>query len=196
MDSEPMTEQITTIILDEGKWVFAAMLVSLTVVAVQLVRLRGEGSSHRIKILTAMNLFFGGFIGTMSGGHLLAVTIKLLLGTLEGSVWLLYPLGLVLAVPAWWLAARVIGYLRDEDQFRKKIVTLNAWIGICLLAFGLSNFPLALPAGLNIAYQFHSSRALGWTIVTVAAATVLALFIGSAVFLASGLTFEQFVGID
>jgi hypothetical protein len=49
---------------------------------------------------------------------------------------------------------------------------------------------------LNIAYQFHTRRVLGWTIVTVAVAANIALFAGSLVFMASGLSFEQFQGMN
>ena len=60
---------------------------------------------------------------------------------------------------------------------------------------GLHNVPLAAPAALNLAYQFHTRRAVGWTIVTVAVVANLALFAGSLVFLASGQSFEEFSGM-
>ena len=43
-------------------------------------------------------------IGIMASGHLIAVSINAAQGTLQGSPWFLYTVGLALAVPAWWLA--------------------------------------------------------------------------------------------
>ncbi len=181
--------------LDEGKWLFASMLLSLVVVAWAIARHR-RVLPARSQILLAMNVFWGCTIGTMAFGHLLAVTIKLMQGTLRGSWLLLYPLGLVLAIPAWWLAVRAARYVREEDRFGKRLALLNAGLGISLLALGLPNLPLALPATWNLAYQFHTRRAVGWTIVTVAVAANVALLVGSFVFLASGQTFEQFQGLE
>ena len=87
-------------------------------------------------------------------------------------------------------AARLAG---EEAPWRRRTAELNVWLGICLLALGLHNAPLAAPAALNIAYLFHSRRAVGWTIVTATVVLNLALFIGSVVFLASGQSFETSV---
>jgi hypothetical protein len=64
-----------------------------------------------------------------------------------------------------------------------------------LLAFGLHNWPLAVPAALDVAYSLHSKRAVGWTIVTAMVVANVALFIGSLVFFLSGQNFEQFKGM-
>lgn len=186
---------IVAFVLDESKWLFSAMLLSLTAVAVSFARGRFQGSSQRIQVLSAMNLFYGFMIGTMSLGHLLAVTVKLSQGTLKGSPWFLYPLGLVLTIPAWWLAFRAECYSKDE-RYSKRTVALNSWLAVALVALGLHNLPLAAPAALNIAYQLHRQRAVGWTIVTVAVAGNLALFIGALLFFMSGqTTFEKFQGM-
>lgn len=190
-----MTEQIIALLLDEGKWLSAAMLLSLIAVLALAARQRRQRLSTRIKIIAAMNLFFGGMIGIMSFGHLLAVTFKFFQGTLEGSLWLLYPLGLVLAVPAVWLAFEAGRLASFEQRERKKLVALNVWLGISLLALGFHNLPLAGPAALNIAYLFHSRQIVGWAIISTTTAAMLALFIASLVFLASGQSFEQFQGI-
>ncbi len=189
-----MVEKIVVLVLDESKWLAAAMLLSLIAVLVLAVRQRQQSLSTRAKIIAAMNLFYGGMIGFMSFGHLLAVTVKVFHGTLAGSPWILYPLGIVLLMPAWWL---VIGATRSasfEQPQQGKLAALNAWLGISLLALGFHNLPLAGPAALNIAYLFHSRQIVGWAIISVAAAAMLALFIASLVFLASGQSFEQFRG--
>jgi len=190
-----MIERIVDLVLDESKWLSTAMLLSIIAVFVLISRQRRQSLSHRLRILEAMNLFYGCMIGIMSFGHLLAVTVKVFQGGLDGSLWFLYALGLALAIPAWWLALRVGQFVKEVERRGKWMVALNAWLGICLLALGFHNWPLAAPAALNIAYQFHSRRAVGWAIVTVAIVANLALFIGSLVFLASGQSFEQFKGM-
>lgn len=190
-----MIERIVALVLDESKWLSTAMLLSTIAVMVLVTRQRRRSVSHRLKILEALNLFYGSLIGIMSFGHLLAVTVKASKGTLEGSLWLLYPLGLALAIPAWWLAFRVGQFVTNEERWKPRMVALNAWLGICLLALGFHNWPLAGPAALNIAYQFHSRRGVGWAIVTVAIVANLALFVGSLVFFSSGQSFEQFKGM-
>jgi len=187
-----MTETLVELVLEEGKWLATAMFLSFIAVVLRLGRSRAEGMTHRQVILGAMNLFYGCMIGIMAFGHLLAVTVKLFQGTLEGSLWVLVPLGLALAIPSWWLALGIGRFVRDEERWRKRTITLNACLGISLLTFGLNNLPLAVPAALNIAYQLHARRAVGWTIVTVTIAANLALFVGAVVFWASGQSFEQF----
>lgn len=190
-----MTEQIVALVLDEGKWLSTSMLLATIAILVLAVRLRPQSLPPRFKIIGAMNLFYGLMIGIMSFGHLLAVTVKVFQGTLEGSSWILYPLGIVLLIPAWWLACGATRIASFEQPQQGKFAALNAWLGISLLALGFNNLPLAGPAALNIAYLFHSRPIVGWTIVSVAAAAMLALFFASLVFLASGQSFEQFRGM-
>lgn len=143
-----------------------------------------------------MNLFFGVTIGTMAFGHLLAVTVKLATGTLrEGSIILFYLIGIVLAVPSWWLIIHTRRILAGDDHGRTTVV-LNTWLAMTLLALGVPNLPLAAPAVLNIGYHFHTRRAVGWAIVGIAVIINVGLFIGSLIFLASGQSFEQFRGIE
>lgn len=183
------------LVLDESKWLPTAMLLALIAVAVLAVRQRRQGLASRFKIVMAMNLFFGAMIGIMSAGHILAVTVKAFLGTLAGSILILYALGFALAIPAWWLVFNAVRIAGPEEQWQRKLMALNVWLGLTLLVLGFHNFPLAAPAALNIAYLFHTKRIVGWTIVSVAALAMLALFVASLVFLASGQSFEQFRGL-
>jgi len=173
--------RILELLLDESRWLSAAMLASLGAVLIR--RRRRQDSSSRVEILRGMNLFYGCTIGVLSFGHLLAVAVKVDRGTVLGSPWRLFPIGLVLAVPAWWLAFRAARLGTEENRWRRKTAALNAWLGICLLAFGLHTAPLVAPAALNVAYLFHSRRAVGWTILTATVIANLALFIGSLTFL-------------
>lgn len=189
-----MIDQIAELIIDEGKWLTASMSFALLILAILLYRQRHRGLSLERRILAAMNMFFGITIGTMAFGHLLAVTTKLLLGTLHGSFFLFYGIGIALAVPSWWLIHLTIGMAEDEQ--RRRSIKLNSWIAITLMALGVHNLPLAMPAVFNICYHLHTRRALGWAIVGFAAIINIGLYIGSLIFLASGQSFEQFRGIE
>jgi disulfide bond formation protein DsbB len=189
-----MIDQLVALIVDEGKWLTASMGFALVVVTIVLYRHREFPARRRV--LAAMNLFFGVAIGTMAFGHLLAVTTKLALRTLEGSVPVFYVIGTALAVPSWWLIYHTRRVLASEDDHGRATVVLNAWLAITLLVLGVHNLPLAAPAFFNIAYQLNSRRVLGWAIVSVAVVINVGLFIGLLVFLASGQSFEQFSGIE
>jgi hypothetical protein len=191
-----MREAIITAVLNEGAWLTWSMGLGFLLVLALIARLRGA-FGDRVAVLRAMNLFYGTMIGTMGSGHLLAVTIKVVQGTLVPSPWLMYPLGLVLAIPGWWLAARAWRLGDAADRFESRALALNTWLMVALLVLGLPNLPLAAPALLNLAYQQYGRRRfVGWTIAGVALAANLALFVGSLVFWASGQTFEQFRGME
>ena len=187
--------RIPELVLDESKWLFTAMVLAILSVTALALRQRRHGLPGRVRILWAMGLFYGCMIGILGAGHLLAVTVKVFQGTLHGSPWLLYPLGLVLAIPAWWLVCRVGRFAREPERWGRTALALHAWLVVCLLGLGLHNWPLAAPAALNIAYQLHARRVVGWAIVTAALIINLGLFAGSVVFLASGQSFEQFKGM-
>lgn len=190
-----MTDQLIALIIDESKWLTMSMGLALFLVTLLLYRTRHSGHTVRLRIYAAMNLFFGVMVGTMAFGHLLAVSTKLGLGTLEGSASFFYGIGIVLAIPAWWLIYHVRELLSSRDHRRRTLV-LNGWLAATLLALGPQNFPLAAPAILNVGYHFHSRQYVGWAIVCLAVAMNVGLFIGSLVFLASGQSFEQFRGIE
>lgn len=146
--------------------------------------------------MAAMNLFYGITIGTMAFGHLLAVTVKLVLGTLEGSVTLFYLIGIALAVPSWWLIFVSSSYFTSSDKNERFIITLNAGLSITLLLLGLHNLLLAIQAFFNIGYHLHTRKEVGWTIIALSFIVNLGLLIGSLIFFVSGQSFEQFKGIE
>ncbi len=187
-----MLDKLIELILTESQWMPFAMLLSFIATGSLAVRQARGALSPPARILSAMNLFYGCMIGIMGSGHLLAVVIKIAQGTLEGSPLLLLLLGIALVIPAGWLALRAI---RHEQLTDGQAVAVNIWLAIFLIALGPHNLPLAAPAALNLAYRFHSRRAVGWTVATVAAAGYLALFVGSLIFFASGKSFEEFQGI-
>jgi len=191
-----MINQLVALIVDESKWLTASMGFALLAVTILLYRHRHSVFPTRRRVLAAMNLFFGVTIGTMAFGHLLAVTTKLALGRLEGSILVFYVIGIALAVPSWWLTHHTREVLASDDKHGRATLVLNAWLAITLLALGVHNLPLAAPAFLNIGYHLHSRRLVGWAILSIAVVVNVGLFIGSLIFLASGQSFEQFRGIE
>jgi len=188
-------DQIARLIVDESKWLPVAMGVAMLAVAILLFRRSQPEIPTRRCVLAAMNMFFAVTIWTMALGHFLAVTTKLALGTLEGSPPVLYLIGVVLIVPAWWLIHHTRHALASGSDGRTALA-LNAWLAVTLLALGIHNLPLAVPALLNIGYHLHSRRAVGWAIVGMAVVVNVGLFVGALVFMASGQNFEQFYGIE
>lgn len=191
-----MANQLFALIVDEGKWLTASMGAALLAVTALLYRHRHSDLPGQRRVLAAMNLFFGVTIGAMAFGHLLAVTTKLALGTLEGSLPTFYLIGIALAVPSWWLGYHTWGGLTAPDGHGRAALGLNAWLAITLLGLGIHNLPLAAPGFLNIWYSLHSRRLVGWAIVAMAVVVNVGLFIGSLIFMASGQSFEQFRGIQ
>lgn len=190
-----MIDRVAALIVDESKWFTFSMGVALLAVVVLLYRLRSTPIPRERRIEAAMNLFFGATIGTMAFGHLLAVTTKLALGALVGSVPLFYLIGIVLAVPSWWLILHTRNVIASDDHGRTTMA-LNIGLAATLLVLGIPNLPLTIPAFLNIGYRLHTRRAVGWTIVWAAVLIQGGLFVGSLIFLLNGGSFEQFQGID
>lgn len=190
--SAAMLERLADLVVDEGKWSATAMLFAFFGAGVAYRRALGRGLPLRGRILCAMNLFFGLLIGVLAFGHMLAVGVKDVRGTLEGARLALYPMGIMLAVPSWWLILHAWRGRADDGRWRTVTLWLNVGSGASLLVLGLHNLPIAAPAMLNIAYQFHRRSAVGWTIVGVHVAVNLTLLALMAVFALSGQSFEQF----
>jgi hypothetical protein len=190
-----MLDALVTLIVDESKWLTVSMGLALIAATALWYRFRHTEVAGRRVVLAAMCLFFGVMVGTMAFGHLLAVTTKLALGSLQGSILTFYAIGTALALPSWWLVYHTRAVLGPDDGYARTTLTLNAWLAVTLLALGLHNLPLAAPAFFNIAYHLHHPRRLGWAIVGTTIAVNVGLFIGSLIFLASGQSFEQFSGM-
>ena len=191
-----MVDQLVALIVDESKWLPAAMAIALLAATALLIGQRPSALSVRRRVLAAMNLFFGVMIGTMAFGHLLAVTTKLAIGTLDGPILLFYLIGVVLAAPSWWLIVHTRKMLAPNKRPGPATLALNGAVAVTVLGLGVHNLPLAAPALFNIGYQLHSRRAVGWAIVGLAVVANVALFVGSLVFLMSGQSFEQFSGME
>lgn len=178
-------------IVGEGNWLPMAMTAAILACAVLYARTRTLPIPPRAQTMAMMNLFVGVTLTVMGAGHLLAVTTKLLQGTLRGSPLLLYPIGIAIVAPSLLIVRQTRALLRDAD--RGGMVMLNGWLAATLVALGLVNTPLAVPGVLNIAYRLHSRRAVGITILALAVLVNAGLLVGGLLFLASGAqTFEEF----
>lgn len=191
-----MVNQLAALIVDESKWLTVSLSLALLLVSLLLYRLRRSELPVRCRVLAAMTLFGGVTVGNMAFGHLLAVTTKLALGTLQGSLLVFYGIGIALAVPSWLLIYHTRQVLASEATHGRTTLGLNGWLALTLLALGPHNLPLAAPALLAIGYHLHMRKLVGWAIVCLAVVVNVGLFIGSLIFLASGQSFEQFKGIE
>ena len=137
------------VLLNEDLWFPTATAIALVAVAAWVFLQRRPNISKTAKIVCVLNMFYGFVIGMMGFGHLLAVTIKTVLGTLPASTnpWFVFPLGFALTIPAWWLVASVGGLRRNEKAAKLKALALNIWLGLVLLVPG---WPLVIPAALNV----------------------------------------------
>jgi hypothetical protein len=181
-----MIDRFAALIVGEGNWLPIAMGIALASVLARwfpLVRLLGPGP-NRHRVQGAMNLFVGVTLLVMGLGHLLAVTTKLLQGTLNGSPALLYPIGVAIVIPS---ALIII------NSSRATAAAFNGWMAVTLAVLGLVNLPLAIPALLNIAYSKHSGARTGSIIIVAFVLVNLGLFTGGMLFMLSGArTFEEF----
>ena len=137
------------LVLNEDLWFPVATGIALVATMGWVHGARSRDLSRRTKTAYGLNLFYGCLIGIMGFGHLQAVTIKTVLGTLPPSTnpWFVFPLGFALAIPAWWLVASLRGLARNEKRARRKAVVLNVWLGAVLLVFA---WPLAVPAAADV----------------------------------------------
>jgi hypothetical protein len=184
-----MIDRLAAFIVGEGNWLPMAMGAGF--LAAGLLFARTPAVTARTRILAAMNLFTGVMLGIMGFGHLLAVTTKLLMGTLAGSVPLFYVIGLLVIVPAWFLLRHTRAILQS-DATRPLTVRLNAVMAVSLLVLGIVNIPLAVPALCTIGYSVHRRRWVGLAYAGVFLAATAFLFVGGLIFMASGRTFEEF----
>jgi hypothetical protein len=183
-------EGLAAFIVGEGNWLPLAVGAALVASAAMSVTIKQQPLPQRQRVLALMNLFTGVMLLVMGSGHLLAVTTKLLQGTLRGSAPLFYAIGIAIVVPAWLMVRHTPAILAAADAHTT--VKLNAWMAITLGVLGVVNLPLAVPALCTIGYSLHRRRWVGWTFVTIGLIAGVALFIGGLIFMASGQTFEEF----
>ena len=184
-----MSDRIARFIVGEGNWLPLAMGSAFIAGAV-LWFAATTTIPLRQRILALMNLFTGVMLLIMGLGHLLAVTVKLLQGTLRGSAPLFYVIGIAIVLPAWFIVRQTRAILAAAET--RRTIALNAWMAITLGVLGIVNLPLAVPALCNVGYSLHRRRWVGWAIVAIALVAGAFLLIGGLIFMASGRSFEEF----
>lgn len=188
-----MMADLLALLVDEGKWLPFSMLVAALASFGFWSRHRESPAPPTSRIAAVLNLGAGLMVGTMAFGHLLAVAVKLALGTLrEGSLLVFLAIGIGLLIPSYGVARHARALVGPRPIPPSQTVMLNAWLAGTLLVMGLHNLPLAAPSLLAAAYRLHSRPVVGWAIVGLTAFITLGLFAASLIFMASGQTFEQF----
>ena len=171
-----MPDRLAGFIVGEGNWLPIAMGIASIAFITSV--------AFKQRILASMNLFTGVTLLVMGIGHVLAVTTKLMQGSLIGTPVVLYLVGVLILVPA----SLLIRHARGPQA-----ATYNFWMAAVLTVLGLVNVPLAIPAFLNIAYSRHSRPWVGQVIVGAWVLVNLGLFAGGMMFMLSGAeTFEEF----
>jgi hypothetical protein len=109
---------------------------------------------------------------------------------------LFYVIGVILAVPSWWLCVHAWELGRLARTSDRRTILLNLATVLSLLVLGLHNLPLAAPAFLNMSYQWNRHPLIARVILGAAVVMAVGLLAGSLVFFVSGQTFEQFSGME
>lgn len=189
-------DQLVKLVLDESKWLPLSLALAFTSALVLFLRHRQSQIVARRLILAVMNLFVGVTILVMAFGHLLAVTTKLTMGSLQGSAPKFYAIGIALFVSSLWVVLHTRRILAPHVDHGFRTIMVNALLATTLIVLGIPNLPLAAGAILNIGYHVHSRKLVGWVIVSVAVLLNLGLLAGSMIFMLSGGSFEEFSGIE
>lgn len=184
----PVVEMVTR----EAYWIAPSVFLALVAAGWGLRPSPADGPA---RVGAALNAYAGVLIATMASGHLLAVSLLALDGTVRGQPVVLYAIGVVLLVPAVLVVRNAVGIRRGTSD-RSATVRVNALLIVALLLTGPRNLPLAIPAGLNIAYAMHTRRGVGRGIAALAASMAVLLLVGSVRFFLSGASFEAFSGIE
>ena len=176
----------------ESRWIAPSALLGILAA---LAVLRNADLDRRARITAAMSAFSGVFIAVMAFGHLLAVTLLALDGSLRASPIVVYAIGVALIVPALFVAAHGLRFA-DDAATRRTTLIVHAVLVAALLLSGPRNAPLAVPSLLAIAWTVHRRPIAGRLIVVLAIATAILLLVGSIRFFLFGGSFEEFSGLE
>jgi hypothetical protein len=189
-----MSERFLAQVLNPGQWLLYSLGTAVVAAAILLKCRHRAGRLDRETWAAAMHLHAGLLVGGMATGHLVAVTVKLLRWGVAGSVPLLYLIGVALLAPSAMLVVHARRLLARPEARPRQTIVLNLWQILTLVALGISNLPLAVPALLNIAYAYHTRPVTGRALAGLLLVFSVALLAGFVVFLRSGQTFMQFSG--
>src|SRR5262245_11984570 len=137
-----MTDRLAAFIVGEGNWLPLAMGIAFIAAGWLYLSTSTTTVPRRLWILAVMNLFAGVMLLVMGIGHVLAVTTKMLQGTLRGTPLLFYLIGIAIVVPSWLIIRQTRSILSTGAT--AATVKLNAWMAITLAVLGFVNLPLAV----------------------------------------------------
>jgi hypothetical protein len=105
-------------LLNGAYWFDGAITIALLGLAWPLFATGGQPSPPVVRITRGVILLVGFYVGIMALGHLVAVTIKILLGTLRpgSNRWRLFRIGFMFAIPAWSVVAVTVRSVRRETR--------------------------------------------------------------------------------
>jgi hypothetical protein len=104
-------------LLNGGYWFDAAITIAVLGLAWPLFATRGQRIPQVVRVTRGVVLFFSFYVGVMAVGHLVAVTIKTVLGTLPPgrNPWRLFRIGFMFAIPAWLVVATTVRSVRRRS---------------------------------------------------------------------------------
>ena len=104
------------LLLNEGSWFDVAVTIAALGLMWPLLARRGQPIPPDVRLIHGVILFLGFYIGIMGLGHLVAVTAKMVLGTLppDSNLWRLFRIGFMIAVPAWLVVALTVRSMRRQ----------------------------------------------------------------------------------
>ncbi len=156
-------------LLNMHMWEWVTAAVDLAAIVTTVIAGRRRQLPGSWITCAAFNLAFGLTVGILAVGHVQAVTIKTVLGTLPPNVhWWAIPFGVILVFPGFLLAARTRGLLRGSETSRVRAMRLTAVI-LLILALPLEPILLSLMGlgGVNVGLlvavrkEMESTAALG-----------------------------------
>jgi hypothetical protein len=157
---------------DSTMWFICALWIATNAIAGLIARRRDELDRPALEA-RALSIAFGCVVGILAVGHLTAVTIGALRGTLENGVrWHHYPLGIALAT-----LGGCVAFTGD----RRRLVGLYCTITAILTPLGPSAL-LAIPAVLAMIHLASTRRAVQFVMVATSL-VVYAAFLAAALLL-------------
>ena len=180
-------------LVNESRWI-APSIALAGILGLRALR-ASEGEADR-RIAAGLSVYAGTMVGTMALGHLFAVSLKLAVEGLAGSLPVLLGIGIVLALASGLVARHGWALSRGDAETGPATVRLNLLLVLALLVTGPLNAPLAIPAALNAIHAGVRPRGVKRATVVVAVTFSVLLFVGSVRFFMSGQSFEEFSRIE
>jgi hypothetical protein len=154
------------ILTDASRWFVASMVLAAIAAASRLARRGSVGE--------ALCLAYGCMIAMMGAGHLVAVTILVVQGTLALK-WTHYPIGLALVIPGAWLAVSAW-----RGAAVRRLVMLNGATAVALAVMG----PAVVLAGyavLNVVHLKVARPAVRGVVVAVSITGYLGMLLAALI---------------